>query len=265
MPHRNHGPTKAFGIEPGYAPYRLRQARYYDLGVDCAAWAAERFWRTGRRLDLLDVGTFDGVTRKYTEVHPGAEHINYHGVDIFPHGQSFVYKHDSWSLHHLDLDDGLIGLESDRYDVVVCEQVLEHLHRPHIALAELFRVLRPEGRMVLGVPIFLPGLALVRKHVIPVTDRLLRVKKVRSHVQGWSQGSFLRLVRRACPGLQIEQRRGFRIVSGGILRPLEYQRWWWRLNRRLGQLLPGLCIELQLIARKPAHATSRDDEAMRVD
>ena len=44
--------------------------------------------------------------------------------------------------------------------------------------------------------------------------------------------------------------RGFRIISGGLLRPLENYRWWWRFNRRLGELLPAACIEAQIIARK---------------
>jgi len=243
--------TRAFGIEEGHAPYRLRQARYYDLGLNCATWAADHAAEANRPLDLLDVGTFDGVLRKYTEVHPGAESINYSAVDIFPLGEEFVYKHESWNLHTIDLEQGLPGLDTASYDVVVCEQVLEHLHDPSAALAEMYRVLRPGGRMVLGVPIFPPGLDLIRKHAVPVTDRVFKVKKVRSHVQGWSKGSFLRLVRRSCPDLEIEVARGFRIVSGGVLRPLEFCRWWWRLNRRIGRVVPFLCIELQLIARKP--------------
>ena len=128
--------TKAFGIEPGRMPYQLRQARYYDLGVDCAAWASDHFARSGRSLDLLDIGPYDGVTRMYTEVHPGGEHVRYHGVDLFPKGEQFVYKHESWTFHRLNLEQGLPGLETDRYDVVVCEQVLEHLRKPEVVLAD---------------------------------------------------------------------------------------------------------------------------------
>jgi hypothetical protein len=84
-----------------------------------------------------------------------------------------------------------------------------------------------------------------------VTDRLFRIKKIRGHVQAWSKASFLRLVRQTCPNLTIETTRGFRIISGGILRPLEYLRWWWRFNRLLGRLVPSLCIEIQVVAQKP--------------
>ncbi len=242
--------SKAFGIEAGHTPFRLRQSRYFELGLECAALAMRHFSESGSSLELLDVGVYDGITRRYAETNPGGAHINYHGVDLFPHGKGFVYKHDGWVLHHRDLEHGLTGLDTGRYDLVVCEQVLEHLHNPALALSEMDRVLRPGGHMVLGVPIFPGGLHLVRRHVIPLTDGLFRTRKNRGHVQAWSLRSFLRLVRRTCPDLAVEKTRGFRIVSGGILRPLEYHRFWWQLNRRIGRLMPSLCIEAQTVLKK---------------
>jgi hypothetical protein len=37
---------KAFGIEPNFEPYSLRQARYFELGLDIAAHAQHHFART---------------------------------------------------------------------------------------------------------------------------------------------------------------------------------------------------------------------------
>ncbi len=243
--------TKAFGVEKGYAPYRLRQARYYELGVDCANWNVEHFAKTGKNLELIDIGPYDGVTRRYIEPHTGSETINYHGVDIFPEGKQFVYKYEDWTLHEMNLEQEIPELESSRYDVLICEQVLEHLYNPQIALSEMYRVLRPSGRMVLGVPIFPPGIHLIRRHIVPVTDKVFGVKKIRGHVQAWWKSGFVKFVRENCPGIEINTVRGFRIISGGILRPLEYRRWWWRMNRRIGQFIPSLCTEIQIIATKP--------------
>ncbi|WP_254513747.1 class I SAM-dependent methyltransferase [Anatilimnocola floriformis] len=242
--------TKAFGVEEGYPTYRLRQARYYDLGLDCSRWAEEHYVTTGRKCELLDIGTYDGVTRRYCEIHPGNEHLSYHGVDIFPKGKEFVYKSADWKLHHIDLSTGLPELKTAAYDIVVCEQVLEHLHDPQLALREIERVLKPGGRMVVGVPIFLEGLHLIRKHLVPVYDRVVKTPP-RGHVQAWSKRTFMRMVRQTCPHIKVETTRGFRILSGGVLRPLEYQRWWWQLNRRVGAMVPGLCTEIQMIAQKP--------------
>ena len=52
--------------------------------------------------------------------------------------------------HVADLQD--CGLPDDAYDTVVCSQVLHHLPEPHRALAEIARVLRPEGVAVITVP-----------------------------------------------------------------------------------------------------------------
>jgi SAM-dependent methyltransferase len=240
--------TKAFGVEQGHATYRLRQARYYEIGLDVGGWAARHFQETGEPLDLIDIGTSNGLVREYIEPHPGSEHVRYHAVDLFPRGKQAVYKWQDWTLHEIDLDQGMPTLGSNRYDLVIAEQVLEHLHNPGLALAEMARIVRPGGRLVIGVPIFPPGLWLLRKHVVPALDR--RQGRQRSHVQAWSKSSFVRLVRQSCPDLILERTRGFRIISGGVLRPLEYCRWWWRLNRRIGAAVPSLCIEIQVVARK---------------
>ena len=61
--------------------------------------------------------------------------------------------------------------------------------------------------------------------------------------------SFLRELRRR-PELSVVTVRGFRIISGGLLRRLENYRWWWRFNRRLGGLVPAACIEIQIILKR---------------
>ena len=256
----NPASSMAFGVEPGHAPYRLRQARYEALARDVAALASE-----GGRLQLLDVGVYNGVSRRYIEAHPEAQNICYHAVDLFPEGRSFVYKHQDWKLHEMNLEYGMPLLSSDCYDVVICEQVLEHLNDIQPLTKDLFRVAAPGGLIILGVPIYPVGLHLVRKHVVPKTDRLFKVKKKRGHVQAFSKASFLKAIRRHCDAeIEFLQARGFRIVSGGILRPLEYRRWWWKLNRWIGSKVPSACIEVQVLATKRSASGSDADSEPRI-
>jgi SAM-dependent methyltransferase len=42
------------------------------------------------------------------------------------------------------------------FDVVLCTEVLEHLHTPAAALAEMYRVLRPDGKLLLTTPFAYP-------------------------------------------------------------------------------------------------------------
>jgi SAM-dependent methyltransferase len=55
-----------------------------------------------------------------------------------------------------DLLNGYPEILSNSYDVVVCEQVLEHLPKIDIPLKALVRILKPNGKLIVGVPIFLP-------------------------------------------------------------------------------------------------------------
>jgi len=43
-------------------------------------------------------------------------------------------------------------VETERFDTIICTQVLEHVPNPFEALAELHRILRPGGRLLLTVP-----------------------------------------------------------------------------------------------------------------
>ena len=150
-----HAPALAFGVDPTRRErYSLRQARYHAIGLEIAALLTE-FQRRGERLQLLDVGVWNGVSMRHIEAHDPHRTVEYHGVDLKL--RPTMYKRSSWaSLQEGDLLNGLPDVPSDAYDVVLCEQVLEHLPEVDEALATLCRVTKPGGLMILGVPIFSP-------------------------------------------------------------------------------------------------------------
>ena len=229
-------------------PYRLRLARYAVLAQDINDWAAIAAGE-GRRLDVLDVGCGWGILLRHLEITAHFDSIAISGADL---SDIRGYKKELYRKYFLgDLTAGYPEIGSESYDVVVCEQVLEHLSELDGALVTLARLVRPGGRLVIGVPIFPPPLHLVRKYLVPPLGRFLGHSETGGHQQAFSLDSFRHLLR-AIPGLAIDEVRGFRIVSGGLLRPLEYYQWWWLFNRRLGRLMPALCIEAQFVLRKSA-------------
>ncbi len=239
----------AFGVDPTRRElYSLRQARYQEIGEQVGRLAQV----SAGPLKLLDVGVWNGVSMRYIERQPGAEKIEFHGIDLKLHNT--IYSRDRWaSLQQGDLLEGFSHVPSNQFDVVICEQVLEHLPRLETAMATLCRVLKPGGRLIVGVPIFPPGVHLMRKHLVPLWDQLVGTKKVRGHLQAFSLGSFVSTLKRnCCCNLDVQSARGFRAISGGVLRPLENYRWWWQLGRATGRIAPSLCTEIQVVAVKKA-------------
>lgn len=237
----------AFGVDPTRRElYSLRQARYQEIGDQVGRLLS----RSSRQIKLLDVGVWNGVSMRYLERQSGAERIEFHGIDLKLH--SSIYNVHRWaSLREGDLLEGFSHVASEQYDVVVCEQVLEHLPHLDTAISTLCRVLKPGGTLIVGVPIFPLGVHLLRKHLVPLWDRMVEPAKVRGHLQAFSLGSFVReLNRHARCHLDIRSMHGFRVISGGLLRPLENTRWWWQFGRITGRLFPGLCTEVQVVAVK---------------
>lgn len=76
----------------------------------------------------------------------------------------------------------------EKFDVVFCTEVLEHLERPHIALANLVGALRPAGVLVLTVP---DG----------------RQDTINEHLNFWSPESWKAFLERECPSAKIVTRK----------------------------------------------------------
>jgi len=231
----------AFGVEPAKVRYRLRLARYPALAESLTTWLGER----GRDLEseqrpkLVDIGAGFGRTFLYLEAAGIAQGFDLLGIDIDPERKAHVYAGNPWPIQQGDAELPL-ELADDSCDVIVCEQLLEHLNHPDRLIKEIYRVLKPGGLFVCGVPIFPEPIAKLRRAL--VRRRGLRGS---DHIQTYS----LRSIRKDLAAQFVEsEARGFRIISGGLLRPLENYAWWYRLNRKLGRWWPGLCIEVQLLA-----------------
>jgi SAM-dependent methyltransferase len=238
----------AFGVDPTRKErFSLRQARYRAIEDTILTYLRTRH-TAARPLKVLDVGVDTGVSLRHLEGIAGEEAIEFVGVDIRFHPN--LYHRDRWTLLQGDLTAGLQFIPDESFDAVICEQVLEHLPDVTVPLQTIARVVRPGGIAVLGVPIYPAGLCLLRRHLVPLLDRLTRRSKARGHIQAWTKKSFIDDIKRNT-GLAIECARGFRIVSGGPLRKLENYEWWWKLNRSAGRFVPSICTEIQVVASKP--------------
>lgn len=237
----------AFNVESNARRYRLRLARYVALAETIAEHVRATAGHRAGPLRLLDAGAGSGRTFQYLEPHNVIDDIEFHAIEYDIRRISHMYAVNRWhQVTQADLTKG-VPYADEQFDIVVCEQVLEHLPQPQAVLCELVRVLRPEGLLIIGVPTFPPILVQIRQYLVPVLERF--IKRRSGHSQVFTAGSLRKLVRQH-PDMRIVAIRGFRIASGGVLATLENHAWWYRMNRRIGRLLPWLCVECQALAVK---------------
>jgi len=97
--------------------------------------------------DILDAGCGEGITlEKLTRLFPGRRVV---GTDVEPENIEICRQHNlsvqNGSLYELPFGDS-------SFDTVLFSEVIEHLDAPEKALTEIYRVLRPGGRLIIIFP-----------------------------------------------------------------------------------------------------------------
>lgn len=150
---------------------------------------------------LLDVGCWDGEFSRRCGEAMGAKRLL--GVE--------VYEEQALRAEGRGLEIARIDLEAERFpwpdgcvDVVICNQVLEHLKNIWLPMSEIHRVLRPGGHAILSVP----NLASLHNRVLLALGRQpTSIQVFGPHVRAYTFHEFCRFVG-AGGAFAIERRRG---------------------------------------------------------
>jgi SAM-dependent methyltransferase len=94
------------------------------------------------------------------------------------------------AMEHMDITD--LKLQDDRFSLVWCSHVLEHIENDRKAISELFRVLRPSGLAVILVPTY--GNKTYENHNIQSPEERLKHFKQEDHVRLYGSDIENRLV-----------------------------------------------------------------------
>jgi SAM-dependent methyltransferase len=119
----------------------LRQAIRYGVAKRCRY--VTRYEHAGR---LLDVGCATGI---FLQGIRNCGNWEPYGVEINEHAAHIAQEHG------LDVRLGTLeraGFADEFFDVVTLWDVLEHLHDPAGSLREIYRILKPDGLVVIRVP-----------------------------------------------------------------------------------------------------------------
>ena len=89
----------------------------------------------------------------------GAGQVPLYGLyrDLVDVATSLDWGQSAHASAHIDIEADLnqpLPLDSASYDTVLLTDVLEHVYRPHVLMAEIARVLAPGGKLLLCVPFF---------------------------------------------------------------------------------------------------------------
>jgi SAM-dependent methyltransferase len=77
-------------------------------------------------------------------------HADYHSCEY--EGTYDKVHGDAVVEHTFYCDLETVPVEDNTYDAIICNQVLEHVKRPDKVVQELYRILKPEGRLFMTVP-----------------------------------------------------------------------------------------------------------------
>ena len=99
---------------------------------------------------------------QYIEAEEVGHLIDFYGFDL---GSNRVKDPERWRFFQGDIQERT-PFESWCFDIVLCEQMLEHIDNPAAAMSEIARVLKPGGLLVMGVPVFPWGVSHLRRLIV---------------------------------------------------------------------------------------------------
>ena len=180
---------------------------------------------------LLDIGCWEGdATTRYGTLLGG----DMYGIEIFPE-PARVAERKGIDVTMLDLEHTSFPWEANSFDVIVANQVFEHLKNIWLPLSEVHRVLKPGGYFIISVP----NLASLHNRALLALGRQpTSIRTLGMHVRGYTLHELVALV-------TLRGAFAARSVLGVGFYPLPA-----RMARPLARMWPGGSHTVVVVAQK---------------
>jgi SAM-dependent methyltransferase len=235
-----HRPDFPFSGELNKRRYPVRALRYWWLNLVIHEEAA----KLETAPVITDIGCDTGIIKRFILPVEGSQWI---GLDIITDRPGLdTARYDE--LHKCDFDEGL-PLADASVDIAIFSHVLEHLPRPEFTMAEVFRIVKPGGLVLLGVPTAPKFIGKLREKQF--AKQLASGKRIRGqHIHVFWNDRLRELAERTgfrvefCSGTSLIRKKGSK---------LEDYASWIRFNQIGAALFPSLGQELCMQLRRPVH------------
>ena len=219
-------------IAPQYDAWYATPLGAFALEVEIAALVALGGQLTGRR--GLEVGCGTGqFGRVFTQ-----RGVRMFGVDRSAAMLKEAARHSMETLTLCRAEGEHLPCPGSSFDLVVAVTVLEFARDPQAILAETWRVLRPGGKLIVGV--------LNAWSLWAIARRLRCSESPYVHAHFYQPPELMRLLATFGPVMW----RGAVFLPPWTKGPA--RAWWWRVERVGARLLPMFGAFLAAAARKPA-------------
>lgn len=233
-----HLPDFPFSGELNKRRYPVRALRYWwlDLVVH------EEAERLEHPPTIADIGCDRGIIKRFIRPIEGARWI---GLDIITDRPGLeLARYDE--VRQCDFDEGL-ALADGSVDIAIFSHVLEHLPRPEFTMTEVFRILKPGGLLLLGVPTAPEFIGKLRERQF--AKQLESGKRTRGqHIHVFWKERLRDLAEAS--GFEVEFCSGTALIRKKGSKLEDYAAWI-RFNQLVAGLFPSVGQELCMQLRKP--------------
>jgi ubiquinone/menaquinone biosynthesis C-methylase UbiE len=151
---------------------------------------------------ILDIGAGRGDDLQLArKVNPAAE---LHAIEVYPEYQNEL-REKSITVYSLNVERHPFPFSDESFDVVIANQILEHLKEIFWVLHEVSRVLQVGGFFIIGVP----NLASLHNRLLLLLGKQPScIQNHSAHVRGYTRNDLLKIFHLCYPG-------GFKLIKFG--------------------------------------------------
>ncbi len=227
----NSGST---GFMKRYLQKLLGSHGEYESHIQNIFRLSSRHLKFFQLVNLLDVGCGDGsrTLRLAQHFKISAEHT--YGLDS--DNQRLIQCRQIFHPVLTDIESGQLPYRDQMFDLVICNQVFEHLKNYQSVFKDILRVTKPGGYIIVGIP----NLAhLVNRLFLLSGIQPMCIDLQSSHVRGFTHNAFKKALK-GTPGITYIDCEGSELIY-----PLPLC-----LARPLSKISVGICAYVCYLARK---------------